>query len=498
MTTRTALSVARRSSRLATLAKRSSISSAALSRPTILPTDVLKATVLPLSDAPRLTSDTLRLTSARTGDHPAIHRLLISVFHGPSLGEFHAQLDEPGYDPADRLVVKDGDQVAAHLRLARQTIQAGAPLPAARFMDLATAPEYRSRGLATAMLAAGERQACERGVLVGLTRTRVPALFARQGWAICGKHFFSSAAPRQVLAALGATSSGIIPEQLRLPFTPYKAGPEPAAVRPLRRIELPAVQRLYAQSLIATSGSPIRSDDYWDWLLARGACHRIYVAATLPEPAALPMLLDSIVGYAFVRQSRIVELVTAADRPDVARHLTARVCADASEQNEWQVRCDAPPTDALHSLFQQAGGRQVCEQSHGGEVFMARLFDPLAVLRQLADSLWQQAKNAELRRPFQLGLELRSGAGRGAHGVIERFRLKFDARQLRVETGGPSQHTLVLRYADLAPLLLADGSAEEFLAAGRMKATTRAAHEAAAALFPRAAWWRPPLDDLLA
>src|SRR5437762_3478853 len=67
----------------------------------------------------------LRLATARTGDHPLIHELLVSVFHGPSLAEFHAQLDEPGYEPIDRLIVKDGEEIAAHLRLARQTIQAG-------------------------------------------------------------------------------------------------------------------------------------------------------------------------------------------------------------------------------------------------------------------------------------------------------------------------------------------------------------------------------------
>src|SRR5258705_4755055 len=64
----------------------------------------------------------LRLAMAKTGDHPLIHELLVSVFHGPTLAEFQAQLDEPGYEPADRLIVKDGEEIAAHLRLARQTI----------------------------------------------------------------------------------------------------------------------------------------------------------------------------------------------------------------------------------------------------------------------------------------------------------------------------------------------------------------------------------------
>src|SRR5262249_33227905 len=143
-----------------------------------------------------------------TGDQPSIHELLVSVFHGPSLVEFQAQLDEPGYEASDRLIVKDGEEIAAHLRLAKQTIQVDSvTLPAARFMDLATAPQFRERGLATALIAAGERAAAERGALVGLTRTRVPELFARHGWSICGRHTFAEASPRTVLAEMAADAA---------------------------------------------------------------------------------------------------------------------------------------------------------------------------------------------------------------------------------------------------------------------------------------------------
>ena len=448
----------------------------------------------------------LRLAHAKTGDHQAIHRLLVSVFHGPTPGEFHAQLDEPGYEAADRLVVRDGDQIAAHLRLARQTIQLDSiGLPAARFMDLATSPEYRSRGLATALIAAGERAARERGVLIGLTRTRAAALFARQGWSICGRHLFSTAAPRQVLAELAATSSGDATLDTAATAL-FRPRPEPIVVRPLRRVELPAIVRLYNENLAGRAGWPRRSEDYWDWLLARGACDRIFVAATGPEPADLTKLLETIVGYAFVRQGRIVEVVGDPRRPEVAMQLAARVCADASEQGDWLVRCDAPPDHPLHALLRGAGGRLVSQQQLDGEVFMAKLLDPLTVLRQSAGVLHARAKAAGLGQNLRLGLELRShsggglrgGQGRGTSGLVERYRLKFSRRDARIETGAPCRHALVLRYGDLAPLLLADCSAEEMLGTGRLRTTKAAARRAAIALFPAARWWRPPLDDLLA
>jgi GNAT superfamily N-acetyltransferase len=439
----------------------------------------------------------LRLTPARTGDHGLIHQLLLSVFHGPSAAEFHAQLDEPLYEPADRLVVRDGEQIAAHLRLARQTICVGpATLPAARFMDLATAQEYRGRGLATTMLAAAERAAAERGVLVGLTRTRVPSLFARLGWAVCGQHNYSAAAPRAVLAELSATAARRSNAHATTPLAaPMLA--EPIVVRPLRRIELPALIRLYDQQLAGRSGWPLRSEAYWDWLLARASCDRIFVASTGSETAELPKLLASIVGYAFVQQSRLVEVCAAAGRDDVAEQLAARVCADASEQGEWLVRCDAPPEHALHDLFRRAGGQVTCSTEAGGEVFMAKLLDPLTVLRQLAPLLHSRARAAGLPRPSELGIELRTSS-RNDRGVIERFRLKLTPRAVRIETGGPSRHTIALRSADLAPLLLGECPAEEMLAGGRLRAGTRKAGQLATGLFPAARWWRPPLDDLLA
>jgi predicted N-acetyltransferase YhbS len=452
------------------------------------------STVSSVQTAPRL-----RLATARTGDHPLIHELLVSVFHGPSLAEFHAQLDEPGYEPIDRLIVKDGEEIAAHLRLARQTIQAGCTtLPAARFMDLATATAYRSRGLATALLAAGERAALERGVLVGLTRTRVPALFARLGWSVCGSHVFSTASPQSVLAELAAMNVAAEADE-RTVLNPWS--PEPIIVRPLRRIDLRAVVRLYDAHIAGKSGWPLRSEAYWEWLLARGACDRIYVASTSADSADFAQMLASIVGYVCVTQSRIVELITAPGRDDVGRHLAERVCADAREQDGWIIRHDASANHPLHELFRRGGGRLNISQEVSGEVFMAKLLDPLAALRQLSANFVERAKASGILKAIELGIELRSGGGRktsGASGVVERFRIELRGKSARIQTGGPSQHSIALPYTELAPLLLGSISAEAMIESRRLKCTTRKAKEVAGQLFPGGSWWRPPLDDLLA
>jgi hypothetical protein len=103
--------------------------------------------------------------------------------------------------------------------------------------------------------------------------------------------------------------------------------------------------------------------------------------------------------------------------------------------------------------------------------------------------------------PVELGIELRSGGGRKAparSGVVERFRLLIDKRSVRVETGGPSKHCLVLAYSDLTPLLLGETSTETMIQSSRMRPTTPRAKQLGLALFPGEMYFRPPLDDLLA
>lgn len=440
----------------------------------------------------------LALASAKTGDHVNILQLLQTVFHGPPTAEFYAQLDEPGYDPADRLVVKDGSEIVAHLRLARQTISLdGQSLAAARFMDLATAEAYRGRGLATAMLASGQRLAAQRGALVGLVRTRAPQLFARQGWALCGRHLFSAAPPRAILAELSAARFAAAPEaRTALPVMSVAA---PISVRPMRRIDLPAIVRIYRENAAGLPGCPLRSEEYWEWLLSRGSCDQIYIATTLPEPSDLAAMANSIIGYAFVRQCRIVEMFATSGREDVCREILARVCADASERDEWLVRCDLRPGHEVYKVLSEAGGELMHCRELAGEVFMAKLLDPLAALRAAAPALYRRTRlTPAIARPTELGFELLAGRPGARTGIVERYRLQIGQRTARVETGGPSRHSISLSQADLAPLLLGDGGAEDFLRAGKLTGNTPKARQLAAAIFPPRQWWRPVLDDLTA
>lgn len=440
------------------------------------------------------------LVPAKAGDHLPIHRLLLAAFGGPSSVEFQAQLDEPGYDPADRLVVKLGEQVAAHVRASRRTILlAGVPLAAVQLMDLATAAEHRGQGFASSLVAAAERRAREQGVLLGLTRTRAPDLFARRGWSVCGRHAFSTAGARQILAQLQATSEGLLATAESATACLRPDTRQPIAIRPLRRIELPALMRLYAAELTRRHGSPVRSEEYWEWLLNRGSCDRIYVAAEGPESADLKEQLAAIRGAVFVREGRIVELLLDGGRRDIAEHLLARVCGDASEQDHWHIRFDAPPSDPLHRLLAAAGGQSHQAEEVGCEVFMAKIFHPRRLLALLGDVLCARLLAARLTRPVQLGLEIRAGAQSicQPRAEVARLRLVFTGSHMKLAAGPLRRNYLSLRLRDLTPLVLGHWNADDAAAAGRIEASSKAAATLASLLFPQLPWWRPPLDDLL-
>ncbi len=132
---------------------------------------------------------------------------------------------------------------------------------------------------------------------------------------------------------------------------------------------------------------------------------------------------------------------------------------------------------------------------------MARVFDPIAMLRLLADTLLARAKAADLPRPFSLGLDIFHHDADLTHTrpeEVRSYRLVIGQRGVKLSAGHPGRSYLSLRRRDLTPLLLGHWDVGEALAAGRLRASTRLAQDAAGILFPQLPWYRPPLDELVA
>jgi GNAT superfamily N-acetyltransferase len=414
----------------------------------------------------------LPVSRAIASDHAAVSCFLQSVFRGPPSAEFQASLDDPFYEPYNRLLLRQRRQIVGHAQLVPRTMLFGpAPLPVASIAWLGVAVEQRRRGLGTHLLQEAERQMRADGAVLGMLRTSVPQFFLRNGWTVCEPSSSRRANAFAVLARL--LDHGLIPRrQRRLP------------IRPWLKWEQPALERIYAG---ATAYGPLeRTDAYWQWLLTRHGHDRLYVALEGPELLEISEQSTQVVGYAATRGDHIVELMTAAGHRRAAFELLARCCGDAIENDRQCVVLHAPPSSRLFRIFDEAGATAPPQTPDGGEVCMMRLLDPAELLRRLCALFARRARKALLPCPCELGL------------LIEGQRRQLELGEERVSVS--SQHTgrsyLQLCAADFTRLTLGQLDWATAVAAGRLQCSTALAAELGEALFPQLPFWRPPWDDL--
>ncbi len=143
----------------------------------------------------------LRLVLGRSGDHAAVYHTMLAIFQSPSREEFHTQIEDPFYEPHDRLLVKRGYRVLSHLQLTHRTMLFGnLAIPVAGVHWQGTLPEFRGQGFASRLLQEADQRIAAAGAVLGMLRTSIPHFFRRAGWALCGRHSFSQAKARDVLA----------------------------------------------------------------------------------------------------------------------------------------------------------------------------------------------------------------------------------------------------------------------------------------------------------
>ena len=417
------------------------------------------------------------VVSARGGDHAAIYYFLTPVFQDPTRNEFKASLEDPFYEPHDRLLIKRGNRIIAHVHLTHRVMQFGClQLPVAGLGWLATSPECRSQGHGSCLLAAAERQMAQSGALVGLLRTSIPHFFRRTGWAVCGRHSYSRADARAVLSTL--LDRGLLRRRRRRRLQ----------IRPWRRWEQGALVRIYNQNLDGSYGELERTDAYWQWLIRRQAYDQVFVALDGPDLLELDEISTQIVGFAVTKGEKIVELMAAPGRGRASAELLARSCGDAIEHDRHSVLLHAPPTSPLHKVFRQAGGFRHYHEADRGEFCMARLLSPLKLLRRLCVEFHHRAEEAGLPRPLELGLLVEG----------KKYLLEITRESARAVSRRLGRSYLRLNVADFTRLVLGQLHWKRALAEGRLEASTGLAREAGPLLFPRLPLWRPPFDDLLA
>ncbi|MEO8497401.1 MAG: GNAT family N-acetyltransferase, partial [Planctomycetota bacterium] len=356
----------------------------------------------------------------------------------------------------------------------------GLLMPISTLSDVVVLPEYRGEGCAVELVKAAEQTMIESGSRMAFLRTRQPEFFARLGWTIGVRHSYSVAGARDILSRL---------QQRATPaYNPLAPDVVPLNIRMWRHVELAALTRLYSQRSQNAFGSMSRSDDYWQWLVSRRAYDSIYVAIEGPDKLELNDALTPIIGYAVMREGRIVELVTSPDHTNAAAQLLSRACGDAIERDLHHVRLDAKPDEPLHRILAEAGGRSCREESDNGEVTMVKLFDPLLLLADSLDMMYQRAKAADLSLPCDLGLMIDG----------QRHSISIRQRTVKLLRGKLGRSYLECGLNDLTQLLLGHLDVSDAVTAGKITASTRVATETASVLFPRLPFWRPAFDELQA
>ncbi len=246
-------------------------------------------------------------------DHEAVYQSLLHVFHGPDRDAFLGALGDPSYKPDQRILVKVDGRVASHLHLTERKIRLFSGVAAMNgVMWVGTLPEYRGLGFAQNLLRLAETQAAARGVLVQSLTTSMPQFYRPLGWGEFGKKSIGVCLSR----SLPSVGDG---------FVEAKGGNW--HVRPWRQVELNDLMSLYDRQYGTTTGSIVRSEEYWRWMIGRRYAHVIWVAC----------LGESVFGYAFVKDHKILEIAFDAAYPNALKALLG-----ASEQ-----RPSSAPTRTL-------------------------------------------------------------------------------------------------------------------------------------------------------
>jgi GNAT superfamily N-acetyltransferase len=399
-------------------------------------------------------------------DHEAVYQTLLHVFHGPDREAFLGALGDPDYRPDQRLLAKVDGRVASHIHVTSRTIHYGqAHLPLNGVMWVGTLPEYRGLGFAQNLLKLADERARKGGVVVQALTTGMPKFYQSAGWAICGRQTVCKALTRN----LPATGDGLVE---------VKGGAW--HVRPWRQVELNDLMRLHDHQFGRTTGSVVRTEDYWRWIIGRRYAHVIWVAC----------LGEAVHGYAFVKDHKILEMATDPDHPQALKALLGRVRAEGLERAYPEVILHAPADHPAVAIFRQARGTILDQDDLEGSVSMYHLPDLERFLIAILPELSARADASGLALPVELGLQvddskwlIKAGGGKGKAGVE---RDKLGRRYLTLNL--PAFTRLALGHTGIDRAIEQDG----------VDPATATALDSARVLFPPVPVWRSPLDSATA
>jgi GNAT superfamily N-acetyltransferase len=417
-----------------------------------------------------------QISPARAGEQSEILQLLAGLPNPPTRAEFHAAVDHPEHDSANRLVARLGGRIVGHAEIVPRAVLVGsATLPGAIVDRVAVLPECRGAGHGQRLVRASEDRMRQAGAVLALSRTRIAASFHELGWSVLGRDCATPGRPTEIMA--------------RLLEEPRRAG-EAVTMRQWRHVELPAILRIYGQNAGRFVGPLDRDENYGRWLVSRGAFDSILVALVGQDRYELHESSARIVGYCIQSGNRVLEIMADPEFAGLEREILARVCAEAIENDRQEIVYESSASDPLHAAVAGGDGRV----AQGDRMIVAKVFKPQVLFEAVAPAVAERVAAAGIRETVELGLDAPSF--RGSVIVAESKGETKGGRQATVHPGRIGRSYLKLTDDELARLLLGQCDPVEAVAAGRMEPSTQMAVKLAAQLFPRQPLWCPMWDDL--
>jgi len=258
------------------------------------------------------------LRAASAAELPAILDLLERAFPEAERALFERQTlaDSTFRLRHGRVAVTPDGRVLGYARIfARTMLVRGAPVPAGGIGSVATAPDARGRGIATALLRDALAVMRDEGMRLSFLFTGIPAFYGRLGYRVVRQPYIDAPAAAVRRLRPGAD----------------------AAPRPLTPRDIPDVLGVYRSATAAATGAVVRTprawreasawlgDDGW-WLAGRSRRPVAYVRARCRPPAHQLLEAHALPGYG---EALAALLAHSARCPAGCRTVTA-LCADGS------------------------------------------------------------------------------------------------------------------------------------------------------------------------
>jgi predicted N-acetyltransferase YhbS len=397
-------------------------------------------------------------------DHEAVYQTMLHVFHGPDRESFLGALSDPAYRPDQRLLVKVDGRIVSHLHLTERQMRFGSvTVPTNGVMWVATLPEFRGMGFAQNLMRLASERARENGVALQVLTTGMPQFYRPLGWGVCGRQTNAQTMSRN----LPSVSDGVIEGKGAFWH-----------VRPWRQVELGDLMALYDLQYARTTGTIVRSEEYWRWLIGRRYAHVIWVAC----------LGEAVKGYAFIKDHKVLEIAFDPAHPQALLALLGRVRAEALERAYPEVTVYAPADHPVMSAVREASGRIFDQDGQDGSFSMYHIPDLGRFLKCIVPELARRAKEAGAQLPLELGLNVED----------QRWLIHIGGRHSHIEPDKLSRRHLTLSPSALVRLLMGHTGIAAAAEEEGFIASTSTAIDAAKVLFPTAPIWRSPLDSATA